>query len=120
MAALGNPDYNNGRVISVKELEKMSFNEILYSYIILLAEFKFKEETIFPSIACYINKDVVGFPTSGAAILTGPEYLLAKSQGCKLNISEVYYLPFEKDKKGNLINQPFKSIINEIQAERRK
>lgn len=120
MAGLGNPDYNKGRSISVRELEKMSFNDILYSYVIMKAKFKFNSKTKFPSIPANVDEDVSVYALEGESIINGAEYLLAKSQKCKLQISEVYYLPFEKDKEGNLINQPFKSIINEIQAERRK
>jgi hypothetical protein len=120
MAGLGNPDYNKGRSISVRELEKMSFNDILYSYVIMKAKFQFNSKTKFPSIPANVDEDVSVYALEGESIINGAEYLLAKSQKCKLQISEIYYLPFEKDKEGNLINQPFKSIINEIQAERRK
>ena len=122
MATMGNPDYNKGRVISVKELNEMCFKDILYSYIILAAKFKFKEEILYPSIACFENEkgDTVCFPRIGEEILTGPEYILAKSQGCKLKITDIYYIPFEKDKEGNLINQPFKGIMDEIQRKRRE
>jgi len=120
MAGLGNPDYNKGRSISLKELEKMSFNDILYSYVIMKAKFNFNSKIKFPSIPCNVDEDVSVYALEGESIINGAEYLLAKSQKCKLQISEIFYLPFEKDKEGNLINQPFKSIIKEIQAERRK
>jgi hypothetical protein len=121
MAGLGNPDYNKGHMITVKQLEKMSFNEILYSYIIMKVEFKFKSKTKYPSIPVHIDETTSVYPLEGEAILTGAEYLLAKSQKCDLKISDIYYLPFERTKKERkIINQPFKSIIKEIQAERRK
>jgi len=120
MSLLGNPDYKKGRMISVKQLEKMSFNEILYSYIIMKAKFKFKPGTKFPSIPASIDETTTVYPLEGEAILTGPEYLLAKKQKCKLNISEIYYLPFERDKDKNIINQPFKNIMKEIQGKRRQ
>src|SRR5438105_3577777 len=114
MAALGNPDYSKGRNISLKELEKMSFNNILYSYIIMKAKFKFKPETKFPSLPTNIDEDVSVYPLEGESIINGAEYLLAKSQKCKLQISDIYYIPFEKDEKGKIINQPFKAIMDEI------
>jgi len=120
MAGLGNPDYNKGRMITVKQLEKMSFNEILYSYIIMKVKFKFNAKTKFPSIPVHIDETTSVYPLEGEAILTGSEYLLAKSQKCVLKISEIYYLPFEKSKEGNIINQPFKDIIKELQFKRRQ
>lgn len=120
MACLGNPDYNKGRMISLKEFQKMSFNEILYSYIIMTAKFKFKQTTKYPSIPCYVDETTTVYPLEGEGILTGPEYLLAKNQKCDLKISDIYYIPFEKNKEGEIINRPFKSIIDEIQSKRRE
>src|SRR5207249_8864567 len=96
MAGLGNPDYNKGRNISVRELEKMSFNDILYSYVIMKAKFKFHSKIKFPSLTCNVDEDVSVYPLEGESIINGAEYLLAKSQKCKLQISEIYYLLFEK------------------------
>jgi len=121
MAGLGNPDYNKGRMITIKQLEKMSFNEILYSYIIMKVKFKFKAKTKFPSIPVHIDETTSIYPLEGEAILTGAEYLLAKSQKCELKISDIYYLPFERTRKERkIINHPFKSIIKEIQLKRRQ
>lgn len=121
MAGLGNPDYNKGRMITIRQLEKMSFNEVLYSYIIMKVKFKFKAKTKYPSIPVQIDETTSVYPLEGEAILTGAEYLLAKSQKCELKISDIYYLPFERTKKERkIINQPFKSIIEELQSERRK
>lgn len=121
MAGLGNPDYNKGHMITVKQLEKMSFNEILYSYIIMKVKFKFKAKTKYPSIPVQIDETTSVYPLEGEAILTGAEYLLAKSQKCELKISDIYYLPFERIKKERkIINHPFKNIIKELQTERRK
>jgi hypothetical protein len=120
MSALGNPDYNKGRMITVKQLEKMSFNEILYSYIIMKVKFKFNAKTKFPSIPVHIDETTSVYPLEGEGILTGAEYLLAKSQKCELKISDIYYLPFERTKERKIINQPFKEIIKELQFKRRQ
>jgi len=121
MAGLGNPDYNKGRMITVNQLEKMSFNEILYSYIIMKVKFKFKPKTKFPSIPVQIDETTSVYPLEGESILTGAEYLLAKSQKCELKISDIYYLPFERTKKERtIVNRPFKGIIKEIQIKRRQ
>jgi hypothetical protein len=121
MAGLGNPLYNQGHMITVRQLEKMSFNEILYSYIIMKVKFKFKAKTKFPSIPVQIDETTSVYPLEGEAILTGAEYLLAKSQKCELKISEIYYLPFERTKKERtIINRPFKGIIKELQSKRRQ
>jgi len=146
MAGLGNPDYNKGHLLNVEALEQMSFNDILYSYIIIKASFKFDKTIKYPSIPCYIDETTTVYPLEGECVLTGAEYLLAKNQGCDLQIKEIYYIPFEKvkvkvkvkdgDKKVDKpekvkvkdgdkdvdkpINHPFKDIIKEIQSMRRK
>ena len=120
MAGLGNPDYSRGMTITKKVLDSMSFIDILYSYIVIKASFKFNKKVKYPSIPCFLDETTIVYPLQGECILTGSEYLLAKKQECKLTIDEIYLIPFEKDEEDNLVNQPFKSEIKEIQSERRK
>jgi len=122
MAALGNPVYSKGRILSEEELKNFEFEEILYSYIIINTSFKFPAETKYPSIPCYLDETTTIYPLEGEGILTGAEYNLAESQGCTFNIKEIYYIPFEKYKdsknKDIIFNHPFKRIIKEIQSKR--
>jgi hypothetical protein len=120
MAGLGNPDYSRGMTITKKVLDSMSFIDILYSYIVIKASFKFDKKVKYPSIPCFLDETTIVYPLQGECILTGSEYLLAKKQECKLTIDEIYLIPFEKDEEDNLVNQPFKPEIKEIQSERRK
>jgi hypothetical protein len=122
MSGLGNPDYKKGRLLSIKQFEKMSFKDILFSYIIIKTTFKFKKNTKFPSVPNFIDETTTVYPLDGVeeVLLTGPEYLLAKNQGCEFKISEIYYIPFEKDKEENLINLPFKPEIKVLQSKRKE
>lgn len=133
MAALGNPSYSQGRIISIKELNDMNFKEILYSYIVIDTTFKFPDTVKYPSIPCYIDETTTVYPLEGSGVLTGAEYLLAKSQGCVFGIREIYYIPFQSQKVSVVnpingleveeevyINYPFKDIIQEIQKKRKE
>lgn len=101
MACLGHPDYEHGELISQETLSLKSFEEILWSYTIMKGKFTFPKSTKFPSIPCYVG-DATVYPLKGECVLTGPEYLLAKKQGCKLVLSEIFYLPFVKDVNGGM------------------
>jgi hypothetical protein len=138
MAGLGNPAYSEGRIITEDELNNMSYNEILYSFLIMKVTFEFGKSVKYPSIPCFLDETTTVYPLEGEGVLTGSEYLLAKSQGCKLTISEIFYLPFEKrivltndnDNEGAdgnkpipipepiAVNHPFKNVIHDIQNKR--
>lgn len=49
----------------------------------------------YPSVSMYLNKSATVYPVSGKSILTGPEYVLAKNQGCSLDISYIFQIPFK-------------------------
>ena len=122
MAMLGDPDYYHGRILKEKDLDKMSKEEILYSYTVIKCRFEFPKGLKYPSIPCYLDKTLTVYPLRGESILTGSEYLVAKSQGCKFKIDEIYYIPFTKieDSKGKIIGtvRPFKKCIKELQNKR--
>lgn len=119
MSACGNPKYDSGCFLSESDLKGMSESDILYSYIIIKCTFEFNEGTKYPSIACYLDENTTVYPLKGEAVLTGSEYLLAKRQGCKLNIKEIFYIPFEEDKgEGKLKNQPFEEVVKDLQFKR--
>jgi hypothetical protein len=144
LAASGHPDYRKAKSLTVEDLNEMDREEILYSYIIIKVKFSFPESVKYPSIPCYIDESTTVYPLKGEAILIGAEYLLAKNQGCELEIFEIFYIPFLKleqidpndkyDKydtnpesydikkkiKSRFINRPFENIIKTIQAKRKE
>jgi hypothetical protein len=95
MSGCGNPAYGLGRILTEAELKLMSDDDILYSYTAINCKFKFPENVKYPSIPCYLDETATVYPLSGEAVLTGAEYLLAKSQGCEITIKNIYYIPFE-------------------------
>lgn len=89
------------------------------------ANFSFPSDVKYPSIPCYIDKTTTVYPLSGNGFLTGPEYILALNQGCKINIKSAFYIHpkttnkiINKEKVVEII-KPFKGIINDVQAKRR-
>jgi hypothetical protein len=90
-------------------------------YVIINCNFQYPIELKYPSIPCYIDKTTTIY-LSGSCLLTGPEYLLAKNQGCELRISLYFTSCNEvKDSKGNAKEVPillFHSILKEIQRRR--
>lgn len=113
MAMAGHPDYNAYRRISECELTKMSKDEILYSYLILQVDFDFPPTVKYPSIPCFVDENCTIYPVRGSGVITGSEYLLAQSQGCRLKIHEIHLIPFTPSK-------PFETIIKIVQEKRRE
>lgn len=129
MAGMGNPDYSRGKIMFLKDFNRLSFNELLYSYTIIKCKFKFKNDVKYPSIPVFVDETTTVYPLKGEAIITGSEYLLAKAQKCEMYIQFIYYIPFEKkiieDVKSKktetmLINKPFERIIKDVQKMRRE
>lgn len=46
----GQPAYEEYKRLTVNDLHKLSYDEILYSYIIIHADFSFSPDTKYPSI----------------------------------------------------------------------
>jgi hypothetical protein len=116
LSMAGHPDYVNCKRISINVLQEMSREEVLYSYLIIKAEFEFPTSTKYPSIPCYVDENCTVYPLKGSCVLTGAEYLLALAQKCKMNISEIYYTPFKKSEFKEL--KPFASIVQLVQDQR--
>lgn len=93
MSAAGDPDYKIVRRLTEQELQKLTKEEILYSYLIIQVLFEFPSSTKYPSIPCFVDENCTIFPLTGEAVLTGSEFILAKSQGCKFVI---HIIPFKK------------------------
>jgi hypothetical protein len=134
MAGLGHPNYAEGCRLTLTDLKKMTPREIVFSYLIIKANFSFPDNLKYPSIPCYVDENTTVYPLAGECTLTGAEYLLALNQGCVFKISEIFYIPFgesaisttdtsttstESQTSGE-ITHPFKGIIKEVQAKRRE
>lgn len=126
MACLGNPVYKQLREFKgdsealSKIISEFSDDKLIYNYFLIEAKFLFPEETKFPSIPCFVDQTTTVYPMTGDCFLTGPEFVLAKNQGCKLTLKRVIMIPFERNGEGtlDLVNQPFFTIIDEIQKKR--
>lgn len=115
----GHPDYEKCQRLTVQELEDLSNEEILYSYLIIHAGFEFRTEVKYPSIPCYVDENCTVYPLRGEAILTGAEYLLAKSQGCNMHFHDIFLIAF-KVYEDSMEIKPFNSILRTVQEQRRE
>lgn len=111
--------------MSVSDLESLSDEDIINSYLVINCTFKFPDTVKYPSIPCYVDETTTVYPLNGEAVLTGPEYILARNQSCVINITEIYRVPFKQrfDKETNAksyIDLPFRGVIEELQAKRRE
>jgi len=101
MFALGHPDYDGRRHLSSEVLE-MRYDKnpisLIYSYMIIKGTFSFPttiEKTVkYPSIPIYLDETTTVYPTSGECVLTGAEYVLARNQGCEIEVSSCVEIPF--------------------------
>jgi hypothetical protein len=128
MADLALPDYFNGGLINPDVLKDWSPEQFLTGYLIVNGTFEFPKEVKYPSIPCYIDKNSTVYPRKGVCFLTGPEFWLAKRQGCDVRIKSAFYIhPKERpgrfnkgeDKKKVEFMKPFHAIITDIQTWRR-
>ena len=119
MSLAGDPAYELQRRLTKKELGKLSADEILYSYLIIHTDFEFPSGTKYPSIPCFVDENCTVFPLTGSAVLSGAEYLLAKSQGCKFKMKDINIIPFRKSEYSGTV-KPFEMIIKQVQEKRRE
>lgn len=103
--------------------------ELLFDdYYIINATFEFPKNVKYPSIPCYIDETTTIYPLTGSCLLTGPEYVLARNQGCNVKIKSVFHIPSRtEDVVGDETTsdkddvdddkpiKPFYAIIEEIQ-----
>jgi hypothetical protein len=118
MSMAGHPDYDKCIRLSFYDLNKLSKEELLYSYIIINADFEFPVKTKYPSIPCYVDENSTVYPLKGSCVITGAEYLLALSQKCNFKIYDIYFTPFFKSEYKD--HKPFGSIIKLVQEQRRE
>lgn len=123
MSLMKDPDYSKAKMISRTILKNMKKERILFDYLAIKCSFEFPDSVKYPSIPCYMDEYTTLYPKSGNGILTGPEYLLALEQGCHLDITEVYHIPYrdsDDNKGGKVIPRPFFNVIKELQGIRSK
>ena len=128
MTHLSLPAYSRGRLITVKELEKIEVESLLQGYYVMNGSFKFPPKTKYPSIPCFMDESTTVYPLSGSCILTGPEYLVALNQKCEFKIKSIFYIPpTTKEVKLKRLNKtvvefvkPFFEIVNDMQSKRRE
>jgi hypothetical protein len=123
MSMAGHPEYDALRPLTPLELSKLSRDEILYSYLIIHADFEFNSDTKYPSIACFVDESCTIFPKTGSCVITGAEYLLANSQGCKFVFKSINLIPFKEYGDGDMDKvsiKPFETVIKLVQEKRRE
>jgi len=126
MSYLTLPDYTRGKLIDECYLSKMTTSDLLNGYLIVNGTFRFPDSVKYPSIPCYVDKTTTVYPLNGKCLLTGPEYILAKQQGCEIKMKSAFYIPPKEDhRRVGVINikkplKPFQSIIEFVQTKRRE
>jgi len=118
MSMAGHPEYSLCRRLSLSDLHNLSKEEMLYSYLIITTDFEFPSDCKYPSIPCYVDENCTVYPLRGKCVITGAEYILAKSQGCKFTIEEIYNIPFRTSEFKD--TKPFMGIIKTVQEMRRE
>jgi len=128
MSDLPLPDYYRASLIDPVELNDWKPKDFLNGYLIVHTNFKFPPTTKYPSIPCYVDKTTTVYPLTGNGYLTGPEYLLAYTQGCEFDIKSAFYIHPKVKKTWNKTEEkfdetnikPFQAIFNDIQEKRRR
>ena len=118
LSKAGHPDYSALRRLDEQELQALSRDEILYSYLIIHAQFEFPPETKYPSIPCYVDENCTIYPLRGVCVITGAEYILALSQGCRFTYDDVFLIPFATDEYKD--TKPFSTVIKLVLDKRRE
>ena len=125
MTHLTLPDYSQGRVLDAAKVEKMTTEQLLSGYLVIDCLFKFPDDTKYPSLPCYLDKTATVYPLQGSCVLTGPEFVLAKQQNCKIDIKSAFYIhgTYKEKVFGKQTIQipvtPFKDVIQDLHAKRR-
>jgi hypothetical protein len=132
MSILGHPDTDKAVRVFDKTVKGMDINTLIFNYIILDVDFKFTKNTKYPCIPTRVDNNVDIYQVEGTSTITGVEYLVAKSMGCRLYVKDGILIPFKTSfKKSNKYNKslisngtdkylaPFCNIIKELQNKRR-
>jgi hypothetical protein len=134
MSILGHPDVEKAGRIYDKTVKEMTPDKLLLNYIVLDVEFKFPSNTKYPCIPTRVDDNVEIYPLEGRSTITGAEYLVAKSMGCRLLVKSGVMIPFDLTKKVSKCVEsnedlkelsrlnymsPFRGIMLDLQSQRR-
>lgn len=131
MSILGNPDYNLISAISNDGVHKLKDCDFLLSYMVLDVEFEFPCSVKYPCIPTRVDDNIDIYPLTGRSVITGSEYLVARNMGCRLTVLDGLVVPFKKSEESTdpkslndefdiLYDTPFRNIIQDLQAKRRR
>jgi hypothetical protein len=62
---VGHPEYKEHCQITVNQLNKLSIEEILYSFLIIHTRFDFPKTTKYPSLPCFVDEICTVYPLQG-------------------------------------------------------
>ena len=117
MSILGHPDVEKAGRIYDKTVKEMTPDKLLLNYIVLDVEFKFPSNTKYPSIPTRVDDNVDIYPLEGRSTITGSEYLVAKSMGCRLLVKSGVMIPFDLNKKEEFLKNKSKYKENKENKE---
>jgi hypothetical protein len=104
----------------------------MQGYLIINGSFKFPSNVKYPSIPCYIDEASTIYPLEGSCLLTGPEFIVARNQGCEFKVKSSFYIPPTTEKTTDYKNKnknndnvsklvlPFHDILKELQLLRKQ
>ena len=120
MSLLGNPDYSKGHYLSEKELKEMDDEDIFNSYTIMLVEIEQKTSVKYPIVPMLARGEKSNWVYSrqGEAFITGLEYIKLKHLKSSIKVLSCFYIPFEKNAEGKIINKPYFKFITYVQSKR--
>lgn len=126
MSILGDPNYDKVSYLFNKTLDDMKAEDLLFNYIAVDVEFEFPVSVKYPCIPTRVDNDVDIYPRKGRSIITGPEYLAARSMGCRLFLKHGVIVPFKQNSKNSKKSSkytgyfaPFKELVKDLQFKRR-
>ena len=138
MSLLGDPVYRKSRRLTGREVCSMSDDDLLFNYVVIDVEFEFDKGVVYPNIPVRVDDNVDVYPMKGRSVVTGPEFLVARNSGCKLDVKYGVITPFSQltadkgenggdvtedkggDVNGLVYEAPFRSIIKGLQEKRRE
>lgn len=112
MSLLGHPDLNKATRVYNKTISKMSKETLLNDYIALEVDFKFPAEVKYPCIPTRAGDKGDIYPREGRSVITGIEYIVARSMGCHLQVISGVLVPRMSTK--DLINTGILKSIKPI------
>jgi hypothetical protein len=131
MSHLALPQYSRWMLIKPETTKVGTTEEFLKGYFIVKGLFTYPTDTKYPPQFLVTETPLQRYTPYRFFLLTAPDYLLAKNQGCDIEIKSAFYIPpiegikTTKVAGGGKITitktlKPFYSIIKDIPEKRRK